>query len=151
MFRPKKSEEGFTLVEVIISVLVLSLISLLAYYSLVLASKTVMQANTRTTARSLAEGCMETILAAPYTFTLSGGVADYAFAAMPDGYTLFTTDRAGDPVSDKVYGIPWNYMAGTPYTGISPIDPGIQQITIIIQSTVTGRDLIKLTDFKVNK
>lgn len=149
------SESGSTLVEMLVAIFILSVVGGAALLALTGASDARMMSDVRTTAVSLADTNMENIKgdATPYK-NATGSFADYTNALTfpaglsqgANGYRVFTLDNTGNPVSDCVYGIPWNISTKQAVTGA---DPGIQKVTIIVE--YNGNNIFQLSDFKVNR
>jgi prepilin-type N-terminal cleavage/methylation domain-containing protein len=153
-----RSEKGFSFIEVMIGMAVLGILAIafqLAIQNGVIASN---QANVRTTAEKLAVSQMEAIKSGPYQIA-SGGLADYTSVvpAPPSGYRIKTLDNSSAVVADYIYGIPVNLAGDGQWTVSVSGDPGIQKVTIIVESNADlhshgeYKEIFRLTDFKVNR
>jgi prepilin-type N-terminal cleavage/methylation domain-containing protein len=163
MFKRKlKFRLGFTLVEVLVGLAVLSVVGVAAFSALVGSTKARAQSDVRTTAVSLADTAMETIkgAATPYVFAPTNTNptgADYTanLPSIPANYHLCTLNNTNAIVVDRVYGLPWHLSTGTGdpnvlvYGSANPADPGIQKVTIIVR--YYSQEIFRLTDFKVNR
>jgi prepilin-type N-terminal cleavage/methylation domain-containing protein len=117
-----RPEHGFTLLEVLLAILILSIISLGLVASLGGASKTLLFTDTRETARNFAQYEMEYIKALNY----SPGVTTYPAPITHADYPGFT--------------------AANSVTTLHANPPGEQQITV----TVTGNNVTyTLQDYKI--
>jgi prepilin-type N-terminal cleavage/methylation domain-containing protein len=154
------AQKGFSLIEVTISMLVLGLLAVSFLQALSTANRTRNQANVRTTAVSLADGQMEKIKAGQYN-PATGGTANYTatIAGVPNGYRFATLGVSGNPppIDDQILGFPWDVGTNQPWSSNVTADPGIQKITIIVQSSLQPggggvyKDIYELVDFKVNR
>jgi prepilin-type N-terminal cleavage/methylation domain-containing protein len=153
-----RSEKGFSFIEVMIGIAILGILSSAFLMAIMNGTMVSHQANVRATAEKLAVSQMETIKSGPY-FIAQSGQADYTSAvpAPPSGYRIDTLDSTSTPVTGHILGIPWDFVNNTKWTGTKPLDPGIQKITIVIQSNAelnshgVYKEIFRLTDFKVNR
>lgn len=98
-----KRTKGFTLVEVLVALALLAIVGVGLIAALGGASKVLSSADSRETARDLAQAQMESIQNQPYQSTSP----DYAEIAAPAGYVISTS--------------------------ASPLEGGLQQITVIVR------------------
>jgi prepilin-type N-terminal cleavage/methylation domain-containing protein len=127
-----KNEKGFTLLEVLISLLILGIISVGTLGGLTQAARTNYYTNTRETAKNIAETEMEYVKNNPYSLTVYPIYTPSPKPAYWDRYTIQT------PLVESVPGG----------------DPNIQKITVTVSYTniYTGnQDQTVLTDYKANK
>jgi prepilin-type N-terminal cleavage/methylation domain-containing protein len=145
-----REQRGFTLLETLIAVMIMSIVAAAAFGAIGVATKARLEADVRTTARSIGVSQMEAVQAGSYKNAPSAGVSDYGLPVLPAGYSLFSLGRDGVTLlADKIYGVPWDITTNTVYIIPSPVDPGIQKITLIVE--FNGNEIIRLTDFKVNR
>lgn len=111
-----RRESGFTLIEIIVAVAILAILGVGLLGSLILSSQTLLRADTRETARDLAQAQMEDIQGQIYIDTASviDDPTQYALLSS-GGYTITATTGRVDT------------GAGT------TIDTGLQKITISVQ------------------
>jgi Tfp pilus assembly protein PilV len=147
------SERGFSLVDVVMGMLVLSIVGIGLLYALRTAIMGANEVNVRATGRSLATAQMERIQAVTYSAAPPNGVADYTpVAPIPAGFALYTLDR-GNNVVPGIYGIPWSVSNNLTLTS----DSNIQKVTVIVQSKQeinsqgAYKEILRVTDFKVNR
>lgn len=152
------NEKGFSLVEVIISIALLSLVAVALLVALQTAITVTHLANVRTEAVSLADSQIEAIKAGPY-FVSQNGTANYVsmIPLIPSGFRFSTVDGNSNTVNCTIYGIPWDIINNVRWTNTTPSDPGIQKVTLIVESDrLTNsrgvyREVFRLVDFKVNR
>jgi prepilin-type N-terminal cleavage/methylation domain-containing protein len=151
-------ERGFSLLEVLVSAALLAMVGVTFPAALDMGIRASNQIDVRTTAQSLAGGQMETIKAGAYAVA-QGGTGNYTsmLSAIPAGFRFDTMDSNNNIVTDSVYGIPWDVAGNAQWTKTKPSDPGIQKVTIIVNSKnelSSGgvyKEIFRLTDFKVNR
>lgn len=132
-----KSEKGMSLIEVLIALAILGLVAAAFLSGLTTASKALIIADERTTAESLARTQMESVKQQPYEFAddynpedLGSGEVTYEkIDEIPDGYSIWSVNRAGDTVEDIIYGVPWDSQANQPST----TDVGLQKIRLVVK------------------
>lgn len=115
------NEEGFSLVEVLVSIVILALIGTAILFGLSTASKTVLVTDQLETAKNLAETQMEYIKTQPYAFF-------YNPAPIPSEYV--------------------GYSAQINVSNIVSRDNNIQKITVIVEQNT--KQIITLEGYKVN-
>jgi prepilin-type N-terminal cleavage/methylation domain-containing protein len=136
-----------SLLEVAIAIGVIGIIAVAFGYALQTGLKGSHQANIRTSAKALANSNMDQVKATGYTFAPGGGVEDYAnVMTTAPNLQVWTLDRNNGLVQNHIYGVPWDLSSNGPS---SAVDPGIQKITIIIQSD--NKQIFQLVDFKTYK
>ncbi len=154
-----REQEGFSLIEAVIGMLVLAIVALALLMALNTAIRARNQANVRTTAESLAYSQVEKIKAGPYE-PAQGTSGNYTatITGISASYRLSTLDADGALVENAIYGIPWDVSSDQKWTQTMPADPGIQKVTVIVESnnqlvSPDGRyrEIFRLIDFKVNR
>ncbi len=119
---------GFTMVEIVIAIALIGVIAVAILSALSTASMTLIIADERATAESLARSQMEYIKNHGYKPALEGGEAIYPeIEGIPDGYAIWSVNRDGEIVGD-VIGVPWASNVGKP----ADVDEGIQKIALVI-------------------
>lgn len=164
-----RKQQGFSLVEVIIGIVLLSIISVAAFESISTAVNGGTVSNKRTTAVSLANTIMENAKGPANTYQFgmdtSGNplpLVDYTsslstvLSSLPAGYQVNTLDNQGNMVANAIYGVPWDiketpaqYYNQPQINQSNTFDSGIQKITVII--VFNGKEVFRLADFKVNR
>ena len=141
---------GFTLIEVLIALALFAIIGIVFAGGLATASKSVLTADVRTNAESLARTQMESVKEQEYEPAPDGGVCNYTkILDIPEGYSICCLNRASPPSivncgpSDPVLGIPWDSETDT----VVDEDNGLQKITLVIKHE--GREIITLEGYKV--
>jgi prepilin-type N-terminal cleavage/methylation domain-containing protein len=127
-----RSEKGFTLLEVMISLLILGIIAAGLIGGLAQAAKTAYYTNSREQAKNIAESQMEYVKNRPYSLT---SYAPYTPSSPPDYWSRYTS-------TISVSAVPGNS------------DFNIQKITVTVSYTNinTGETInTVLEDFKANK
>jgi prepilin-type N-terminal cleavage/methylation domain-containing protein len=126
------SSRGFVLLEVLIAIAILGIIAVTFLGALSTTSKTVIVADERTTAESLARRQIEDVKNQIYNSAPDGGVATYSkIANIPAGYSIWSIASTTSTVviSANIVGIPWdsqnNRAAGQ--------DAGLQKIALVIE------------------
>jgi prepilin-type N-terminal cleavage/methylation domain-containing protein len=128
---------GFTMVEVVIAMLLLGIIGVAVLTSLSYASTVLIITDRRATAESLAKTQMEDVKSQNYTSAPTEGVANYTkITDIPDGYTIWSVNRAGQLVDSVIIGIPWDSGNNT----YAKYDLGLQKITVIIKYYILRYD-----------
>jgi len=153
-----RSEKGFSLIEVAIGIAVLSILAVTFLLAVQNSAAISHQANVRTTAEKLAVSQMETIKSGSYIIA-QDYQADYTstMTALPTGFRIKTLDKYSNSVADYIYGVPWDITNSVLWSETAPLDPGIQKITIIVESNSEFNsdgvytEIFRLTDFKVNR
>lgn len=123
----KRNEKGFTLIEVLVALAIVSLVVVAFLLAINTASKASLISDERTTAESLARSQME--------YVKDPGLA----------YVLEATDYVLDPGLT----IPSGYSLTTSAQPINTPDDGIQKITVLVAHH--GDDVLTLEDYKVNR
>lgn len=119
-----KSEEGFSLLEVLVSLMILAMIGLAFLSALATGTKATLIMDERATARNLACSQMEYVKSQDYT-------ASYPPAAIPSGkdYVGYSVNITAEPLHDP--------------------DEGIQKITVKIEHN--NKVVTTLEAYKVNR
>jgi Tfp pilus assembly protein PilV len=155
-----KSQRGFSLIDVALGILVLAILSVAFLMAVRTATKANNQANVRTTATSLADGLMEAIKIGPYSVA-EGVTGNYTVSTslitVPGGYRFATLDNSNTITAGRVYGMSWDVASDARWAKTTPADPGIQKVTIIVESNNSQysggsyKEVFRLVDFKVNR
>ena len=129
-----KNERGFSLIEVLIALAILGLVAVAFLSGLAIASKSIILADERTTAESLARSQMEYVKQQPYEFAPDGSQVTYSKISagnIPPEYTICSISRAGTTVENTIYGVPWDSdpLVDQPVTA----DAGFQKIRLVIK------------------
>ncbi len=143
-----KDERGVGLIEVLIALAILGLVAAAFLSGLATASKAVFIADERTTAKSLARSQMEYAKNQPYEYAPDDGQVTYdKITGIPDGYTIWSENRAGVALENTiyVYGVPWDNDEDEAAT----TDAGLQRIKLVIKHH--GKEIITLEDYKVDR
>ena len=149
-----KSEKGFSLVEVLVALALLGIIGAAFLGSLATASKSILIADERTTAESLARSQMENVKNQLYEIAEDGSEVTYdKITEITPGYTICSVNRADITVED-IKGVPWisDPLVNQP----APIDIGLQRIKLIIYHPYDPihpdeNIVITLEDYKVDR
>ncbi len=130
------SETGFTLVEILVAVAIISLVAIAILGALETASKILMSANADETAPDLAEAQFEDLQKQPYQpFDPAANPPDYPpLPSSDEGYTPFLT------------------ASRVPQGGITAADTGVQKVIIIIRQTSDpgSKELFRLEGYKTD-
>jgi len=121
---------GFTMIEVVIAIAIIGIIGVAVMSALATASMTLIIADERATAESLARSQLEYVKSQTYNYTSEGGEFIYKKIHdidIPYGYAIWSVNRDGEVVDD-VIGIPWAGNASKP----ANVDVGIQKIALVI-------------------
>ena len=140
-----KSEKGISLIEVLIALGILGLVAAAFLSGLATTSKALIIANQRTTAESLVRSQMEYVKEQPYEWAEDDGeVIYFLITGIPDGYTIWSFDRAGATVTD-IIGVPWDSENNQAVTS----DAGLQKIKLVIKHH--DMEVLTLEDYKVDR
>ena len=140
-----KSEKGISLIEVLIALGILGLVAAAFLSGLATTSKALIIANQRTTAESLVRSQMEYVKEQPYEWAEDDGEVIYLLiTGIPDGYTIWSFDRAGATVTD-IIGVPWDSENNQAVTS----DAGLQKIKLVIKHQ--EKEVLTLEDYKVDR
>ncbi len=128
MQRCYAQEGGFTFVEVLIGLVVMSLVAAAVLSGAAMSSRSVILADERTTAESLARSQMEYVKVQSYEVAPAGGVASYdLIESVPAGYAIWSAGRGGVEAAGVV-GVPVS-ESGAEVTN----DDGLQSVTLVIK------------------
>jgi prepilin-type N-terminal cleavage/methylation domain-containing protein len=130
-----KGENGFSLIEVLIAVSILSLVSVAFLYGISTALRANNTSETQSKALSLAESQLESVKGETYKDAPYGGEASYT-KINSGSYTISSINHSNSTVDDVVYGVP------------TSTDAELQKITVIIKRG--GSEILRLSTFKVN-
>jgi hypothetical protein len=152
-----RSERGSGLIEILIAIAIIAIMSIAGMVGLTSSSKATLDANIRTTARSIAVSQMNTVMTFDYVKAPSGGYAEYSHTidpsdiSPPSNYSISSLDRNNNKTAkNTIYGIPWDLTNHGVYAEESdPIDSGIQKITIIV--SYENKEILRLVDLKVDR
>ena len=153
--RLKENERGFTFIEVLIAMLIMSVFAVTFLAGLAASSRAVIVADERTTAESLARSQMEYVKIDAYkavsdpTQTGSYKMIPLSEMDISSGYSIWSAGRGGTEV-EGVVGVPWNEYTDSEWTVSAPSpDTGIQKVTLIIKHG--ERTVLTLEDYKANR
>ena len=124
MYRLRKKEKGFALIEVLLALGILAIVGTTFLVGLGVSSKAILVANERTTAESLARSQMEWVKDLPYD-----AVEPLEYGTDPG---LVTT---GYEISTAAF----------------PLDDDIQRIVVTVEHSGVGEGIIILEDYKVDR
>jgi prepilin-type N-terminal cleavage/methylation domain-containing protein len=132
---------GLTLVEVLITIALIGAIAVAFFNFMSTAAATLIHADERTVAESLARSQMEFIRNNGYNSTATYGKVPY----IPTGYTIWSVNSGNQTVnggaSDRVAGVAWDSVNNKPATA----DTGLQMIALVIKHKVVGGDKVIYT------
>jgi len=131
VFKKLKAEHGFTLVEVMVAVILLSIVTTGVFSGLITASKILFKNDSRETAKNLAETQMEFVK--QQAFIAGSGTSVYTAAPIP--------------AAQSGYSVSINVISGPNLT--PPRDSYLEQITITVTGPGSSTSL-SLVDYKVN-
>lgn len=146
MLKVNKSEEGFSLIEVLIALALLGIIAASFLLAVSTATKAAFIADERTTAESLARSQLEYVKEQEYMAAGVGGVATYIEIDLTGypGYTIESYDRSSPPTVEDIVAIPWDAGGGQAVNE----DTGLQKITVVIMHY--EKEIIILEGYKVD-
>ena len=124
------SSRGFTLIEVLVAIALIGIVAVGILSALSTISTTLVVADERTTAESLARRQMEYVKSQGYN--PASVLNDYnptyqKISGIPEGYSLYSVNRDGVRVVDIV-GIPWDSEINRPVD----TDNGLQKVSLVI-------------------
>jgi hypothetical protein len=142
----KKREEGISLVEVLIALALLGMIAAGFLMAIFTSMKASFIADERTTAESIARSQIEFVKEQDYIEAtgIGGEVIYLEIIGIPDGYTVWSINRAEETVEDIV-GIPWDSQNNIARGD----DVGLQRIKLLIRHY--GKDILTLEGYKVDE
>ena len=142
----RKGETGFTLIEVLIAVLILSVFASVFLMGLATSSRAVILADERTTAESLARSQMESLKTQLYVAAVGTGTeAVYnRTTSSSTGYSIWSVGRSDIEV-DGIVGVPWDSLTNSEVS----TDAGLQHIKIIIKHET--KNVFTLEVYKANR
>ena len=137
---------GLTLVELVIAMAFIGIIAVALLGGLSNAIMSLVVADVRTTAESLARSQTEYVKDQDYDPALEGGEGTYfkLTQAIPDGYTIWSVNR-DDEIVEDVIGIPWDSEGNQPLDE----DNGLQRIKLVIRHD--DQVVITLVSYKVDR
>jgi prepilin-type N-terminal cleavage/methylation domain-containing protein len=131
-----KSEKGFTLVEVLITITLLGFIALAFFSFMSAAASSLIHADERTIAESLARSQLEYAKNQGYQDPTSAGEATYEKIPsinIPPGYTIESINRGGEPV-EGIVGIVWDNTNDHNRPMVpATTDTGLQMVSLVIE------------------
>jgi prepilin-type N-terminal cleavage/methylation domain-containing protein len=124
------SSRGFTLIEVLVAIALIGIVAVGILSALSTISTTLVVADERTTAESLARRQMEYIKSQGYN--PASVLNDYnptyqKISGIPEGYSMWSLNRDGEVV-EEIIGIPWDSEINRPVD----TDKGLQKIALVI-------------------
>jgi len=140
------SSRGFTLIEVVIAIALIGIIAVAVLSALSTASISLIIADKRATAESLARSQMEYVKNQDYIDYSESGHEDYdvicvVIMVCPEDYTV---EVVAEPIDPDTYQ-PYPYIEGE---GRFQQDDGIQKITVIV--SYDGKAVITMEGYKRN-
>ncbi len=145
MYSKSKGESGFTFIEVLIALLILSIFASTFLMGLATSSRAVILADERTTAESLARCQLESIKIQSYIFADDDNVASYALTnSTSPGYTIYSVGRDNTEI-EGVVGVPWDSSTNTAVS----VDAGLQRVNLVIKHG--DKTVFTIEDYKVNR
>jgi prepilin-type N-terminal cleavage/methylation domain-containing protein len=132
-----RGQRGFTLVEVLITIGLLGFIALAFFSFMSAATSSLIHADERTIAESLARSQLE--FAKNQKYNPEATYAKLPSGSIPAGYTIVSLDSDGTPwngPTDQITGIPWNSASNTTSTQ----DTGLQLIALVIEHKAGSED-----------
>jgi len=149
-----ENENGFSLVEVIISLAIIGIIAVAFLTGLATASTAFLITDEQATARNVAESQMENLKDQAYNaaddydpgIPLSGEALYEKITEIPETYTIWSVNRAGDTAED-IIGVPWDSdpVVNQPLD----IDADLQKIRLVVKHR--DKEIIALAGYKVNQ
>ena len=146
------SSGGFTLIEVLVALALFGIIAITFLGGLTTASRAVLTGDVRTTAESLARTQMEYVKSQFYEYAPVDGEKLYVKIDsddIPDGYTICSVNRAGDPVNcdpgQNIIAVPWDSQSNEDIA----TDNGLQRIKLVIKHE--DRYIFSLEGYKVDR
>jgi prepilin-type N-terminal cleavage/methylation domain-containing protein len=151
-----KNEKGISLIEVLIALAILGLVAAAFLSGLATASMSIFIADERTTAESLARSQMEHVKSQEYQSADPNEAVYLKIEGIPEGYTIWSINRAGDTVED-IIGVPW--YSDLPFVDEDvEIDAGLQKIRLVVKhhgkeifTFIRDGEKITLEGYKVNR
>jgi len=152
-----KNEKGISLIEVLIALAILGLVAAAFLSGLATASMSLLIADERTTAESLARSQMEYVKNQDYAPNNDEAYYDKIDDDdIPAGYSIWSVNRAGDTVED-IIGVPW--YSDLPFVDEDvEIDAGLQKIRLVVKhdgkeifTFIRDGEKITLEGYKVNR
>jgi prepilin-type N-terminal cleavage/methylation domain-containing protein len=139
------SSRGFTLIEVVIAIALIGIIAVAVLSALSTASISLIIADKRATAESLARSQLEFVKNQDYIDYSESGHEDYDVICdvveCPEDYTV---EVVAEPIDPDTYQ-PYPYIEGE---GRFQQDDGIQKITVIV--SYDGKEVITMEGYKRN-
>jgi prepilin-type N-terminal cleavage/methylation domain-containing protein len=143
MIKPKrsKSQNGTSLIEVLIAIAVFGIIGVAFPYGLSTVLKADRIADVQSEAMSLAQSQIESVKGQPYLDAPTDGEASYA-AMTSGGYTISSLNHSSTIINNTIYGVPWSALLGN----VTGTDEGLQKVTVIIKQG--SSEIMRLSTFK---
>jgi len=145
-----KSEKGFSMIEVMIAMVLMSIVAVAFLGAMGTASRAVFITDERATAESLARAQMEYVKEQVYI--PSADQATYlkiADSQIPEGYAVCSISRNNQLVEDIVYAIPWSIPLFNPEGQPASTNTGLQRVKLVIKHL--DEQVLTLEDFKVQR
>ncbi len=152
--RLKRSESGFTFIEVLVALAIMSAFAVTFLGGLATSSRAVMLADERLTAETLARSQMEYVKIESYiAVTVPAEVASYERIGLSEldvssGYSIWSWGRAVEGAKqevDGVVGVPWDALNDSE----TSVDYGLQKISLVIKHG--EKIVLELEDYKANR
>ena len=134
-----RQQEGFTLIEAVISIALLAIIAVAILTGVSTSLMSSARADRQSNAMSLAIRQMESLQLQPYETADPGGEVTYpTIVSIPSNFSIWSYNRSGVPV-DYVVGVPWysdhDVTDGTDEGGMLDVDGGLQKIILVIKQS----------------
>ncbi|UCG55222.1 MAG: prepilin-type N-terminal cleavage/methylation domain-containing protein [Dehalococcoidia bacterium] len=148
MHKKARSEHGYSLIEVLVSIALIAIIAVAFTMALTVSSRSLLIADERNIAESLAKSQIEYIKNQEYV-NANDYVNDEAIYLPIDtseypSFAVYSENRTGE-VASNIIGIPYDPGAGLLVTD----DDGIQRIKLIIKNN--DNNVLVLENFKVDR
>jgi type II secretion system protein I len=148
-----RKENGFTLIEVIISLAIISVIVIAFFAAIATAGKALLVLQEKTIADSIAQSIIETVKQMPYSssdgsYTYIDGQDTAGFhLAHPDYSVWSVVDWSGSEkiIVEDIVGINWDINTYSPVD----TDNQLQRIEIVIKHG--AKEVVALENFKVDR
>lgn len=148
----KRGERGFTFVEVLIAITIISVCVVTYLTGLIVGLRGLVVADEQQTAESLARSQMEYVEMQDYEWAADGGDATYSMISdVEPGYSIWSVGRTGEVQGTGILAIPWNSELAAGWNSSMDhavtIDIGVQKVVLIIKRG--DKEVWRLEAYKV--